>query len=103
LLTSDDGCSDLDDGDEEQEDEVENEYVAVDVAASDEEEEAEVADIASVVDDEQPSEALNVPVDDYDVNGHAVANDEDGRNNINFDTVVSHMITKPMTKSLSRT
>ncbi|KAM0907766.1 hypothetical protein ACQ4PT_015904 [Festuca glaucescens] len=77
LSRSEGSTSDLKDGDEEREDKVENEDVAIDVAASDEEEEAEVAGVAIVADDEQPAEALNVPLDDYDVDGQAVANDAD--------------------------
>ncbi|KAM0907769.1 hypothetical protein ACQ4PT_015904 [Festuca glaucescens] len=103
LSRSEGSTSDLKDGDEEREDKVENEDVAIDVAASDEEEEAEVAGVAIVADDEQPAEALNVPLDDYDVDGQAVANDADGRNNINFDScphdnkaddeiIISHLV-----------
>jgi hypothetical protein len=61
---------------------VEDEEVVVDVLAADEEEE-EVANVAIVAADGHVAEALDVLVDDYKY-GQAVADDDDGRNNINF-------------------
>jgi hypothetical protein len=67
---------------DEEEQGVEDEEVVVDVPADEEEE--EVANLAIVADDEHVAEALDVLVDDYEEYGQAVADDDDGRTNINF-------------------
>jgi hypothetical protein len=76
---------DDDDDDDEEEEEEEEEEVAVDDDDDEEEEEVALANVAIVANAEQPTEALNVLLDDYDENGQAVANDDDdGWDNINF-------------------
>jgi hypothetical protein len=69
-------ASDDDDNATDDDEEVEEE--AADVAANEEEEEEESAD------DEEAAVALDVVVDDNEEKGQEVANDEDGRNNLNY-------------------